>query len=643
MRIIWEGRHKINRQHAGNARKEYSCPQELTRSIEDAGTDVNAALCRGEPQCFKAERYVRERRKMSQKIENILNLALDATEEERMRSEDLETGYDPIENEWELIVKYSGDLAGVRELASSVTELMNGYAVIVIKESRIERLAGLDAVEFVEKPKNLYFQAENGRRVSCIDTVQNPPFGLSGEGVLVGIVDSGIDYENPDFRNGDGTTRIEALWDQTIDGNPPVGYSRGTEYTREQINLSLMSGDREIGRELVPSRDFSGHGTAVAGIAAGNGRGSEGRRLRGAAPSAGLLVVKMGNARETGFPRTTELMEGVDYVIRRAQEMRMPVAVNISFGNTYGSHDGTSLVERFLNDAADTWKNVICAGSGNEGSSAGHAAGQVREDMEETVQLAVQNREPALNVQIWKSYVDEMDISVVSPSGVTAGPFREILGPQRFVLGRTELLVYYGEPKPYSVKQEIYISFLPEESYIDSGVWRIVLTPRSIVDGTYQMWLPAQGALNEGTAFLFPDSGSTLTIPSTAARVITAAAYDGLSFSYADFSGRGASEGYDGSGVPKPDLAAPGVRISAPVPGGGYGEFTGTSFAAPFVTGAAALLMEWGIVLGNDPYLYGEKVKAYLRRGARQLPGYAEWPNPQLGYGALCVRDSIPV
>ena len=246
MRIIWEGRHKINRQHAGNARKEYRRPQELTRSIEDAGTDVNAALCRGEPQCFKAERYVRERRKMSQKIENILNLALDATEEERMRSEDLETGYDPIENEWELIVKYSGDLAGVRELASSVTELMNGYAVIVIKESRIERLAGLDAVEFVEKPKNLYFQAENGRRVSCIDTVQNPPFGLSGEGVLVGIVDSGIDYENPDFRNGDGTTRIEALWDQTIDGNPPVGYSRGTDRDSNlwRKNGSLYSNSR---------------------------------------------------------------------------------------------------------------------------------------------------------------------------------------------------------------------------------------------------------------------------------------------------------------------------------------------------------------------------------------------------------------
>ena len=299
-------------------------------------------------------------------------------------------------------------------------------------------------------------------------------------------------------------------------------------------------------------------------------------------------------------------------------------------------------MERFLNDAADIWKNVICAGSGNEGSSAGHAAGQVREDMEETVQLAVQNREPALNVQIWKSYVDEVDISVVNPSGVRVGPFQEILGPQRFVLGGTELLIYYGEPKPYSVKQEIYLSFIPRQSYVDSGVWKIVLTPRRIVEGDYDMWLPAQAALNVGTAFLLPNSASTLTIPSTASLVVTVAAYDARTFSYADFSGRGPASVYEGNDVPKPDLAAPGVRVTAPVPGGSYREFSGTSFATPFVTGGAALLMEWGIVKGNDPYLYGEKVKAYLRRGARELPGYNEWPNALLGYGALCVRDSIP-
>ncbi len=584
---------------------------------------------------------------MSQKVENILNLALNATPEERARSGELDVGYDPEEREWELIVKYSGSLESVRSISTSVTELMNGYAVIIVREERIEELAGIPEVEFIEKPKSLYFQADAGRQVSCIDTVQSAPYNLSGRGVLIGIVDSGIDYANPDFRNEDGTTRIVSLWDQSASGNPPAGYTVGSEFTREEINAvleeSASGGFPGVDTGTVLSRDTSGHGTAVAGIAAGNGRGSGGRIYRGTAPESELIIVKMGIPRQEGFPRTTELMTGVDYVIRKALELRMPVAVNISFGNTYGSHDGTSLVERFLNDISDTWKNVICIGSGNEGTTAGHTAGRVSDEEEEVQELAVQEREPALNVQIWKSYVDEMDISIASPSGERVGPLQEILGPQRFVLGDTELLVYYGEPKPYSVRQEIYISFIPRQSYVDSGVWQIILTPRRIVDGVYQMWLPAQAALNVGTSFLMPVSTSTLTIPSTASLAVTVAAYDARTFSYADFSGRGPAAVYEGSNVIKPDLAAPGVLVNAPVPGGGYSAFSGTSFAAPFVTGSAALLMEWGIVQGNDPYLYGEKVKAYLRRGAKELPGYSEWPNSLLGFGALCVRDSLPV
>ena len=569
---------------------------------------------------------------MSQKIENILNLALEATPEERARSAELDVGYDAGEREWDLIIKYSGSLDTAREIGESVTELLNNYAVVRIREDRIEALASLPEVEFVEKPKSLYFQADVGRQVSCIDAVQEAPYGLTGQGVLVGIVDSGIDLTNADFRNEDGTTRIAALWDQA-----------DREFTSEEINefLNAQGSERPAVRPPL-SVDSSGHGTAVAGIAAGNGRGSEGRRYRGAAPESELVIVKMKSPQPGGFPRTTELMTGVDYVIRKALELKKPVAVNISFGNTYGSHDGTSLVERFLNDISDTWKNVICIGSGNEGTAAGHAAGRVSDEEEAVQELAVQEREPTLNVQIWKSYVDEMDISVVNPSGERVGPFREILGPQRFLLGNTELLIYYGEPKPYSVRQEIYISFLPVQSYVDSGVWQIILTPKRIVDGAYQMWLPAQAALNVGTAFLTPNSMSTLTIPSTASQAVTVAAYDARTFSYADFSGRGPAAVYEGGNVPKPDLAAPGVLVNAPVPGGGYRAFSGTSFAAPFVTGSAALLMEWGIIQGNDPYLYGEKVKAYLRRGARELPGYSEWPNAQLGYGALCVRDSLP-
>lgn len=579
---------------------------------------------------------------MSQKLENLLNLALDADQGERERSEELDVGYDKEENVWELIVKYSGTLEAVRQTARSVTELLNGYAVIVIEEERIGQLAQLPEVEFIEKPKKLYFQTDVGRQVSCIDIVQDMPLSLRGKGTLIGIVDSGIDYENAEFRNEDGTTRIVSLWDQSVNGRPPAGYLAGTEYTREQIDAALATEDKEVRRQMVKTSDVSGHGTAVAGIAAGNGRGSEGRRFRGAAPEAELIIVKMGAPREGGFPRTTELMRGVDYIVRKAVELRRPVAINISFGNTYGSHDGTSLVERFLNDIADMWKNVICIGSGNEGASAGHVSGKVRRQISETVELAVQQREPALSIQIWKSYVDEMGVSVISPSGRQAGPFYEFLGAQRYILGDTELLIYYGEPKPYSVKQEIYLSLLPGKQYIESGVWKIVLTPGRIVDGEYQMWLPTQTSLNMGTAFLQPNSMSTLTIPSTASLAVTVAAYDARTFSHADFSGRGPAGMYEGENVLKPDIAAPGVRVTAPVPGGGYQSFSGTSFAAPFVTGSAALLMEWGIVRGNDPYLYGEKVKAYLRKGAKQLAGYERWPNALLGYGALCVRDSLP-
>ena len=553
---------------------------------------------------------------MSQKIENILNLALEATPEERARSAELDVGYDAGEREWDLIIKYSGSLDTAREIGESVTELLNNYAVVRIREDRIEALASLPEVEFVEKPKSLYFQADVGRQVSCIDAVQEAPYGLTGQGVLVGIVDSGIDLTNADFRNEDGTTRIAALWDQA-----------DREFTSEEINefLNAQGSERPAVRPPL-SVDSSGHGTAVAGIAAGNGRGSEGRRYRGAAPESELVIVKMKSPQPGGFPRTTELMTGVDYLIRKAQEMRMPIAVNISFGNTYGPHDGSSLVEQYLNDVSAIWKNVICIGTGNEGTAAGHAAGIVSDEEETVQELAVQEREH----------------SIISPAGEQAGPFREKTGAQRYLTGSTELLVYYGEPKPYSVRQEIFIAFLPMRDYVDSGVWQIVLTPRRIVAGTYQMWLPAQAALNVGTAFLTPDSMSTLTVPSTAARAVTVAAYDARTFSYADFSGRGPSAVYESAGVPKPDVAAPGVDVNAPIPGGGYRAFTGTSFAVPFAAGGAALLMEWGIVRGNDPYLYGEKVKAYLRRGARQLPGYRKWPNAQLGYGALCVRDSLP-
>ena len=567
-----------------------------------------------------------------QKLENILNLALDATEEERQKSLELDVGYDAIEREWDLIVKYSGSLEEIRNLGIQVVELQNEFAIVTIKESLIERLSEFPQIEYIEKPKRLFFSVENGKIASCIPPVQRPPYNLTGRGVLVGVIDSGIDYANPVFQNADGTTRIRNLWDQSLSQNPPEGYLIGTEYTSEQINEALRQPTMQERRQIVPSQDISGHGTAVAGVAAGGSN-----EYRGVAYESELIVVKLGIPKLDGFPRTTELMQAIDYVVRKALEYQMPVAVNISFGNTYGSHDGNSLLEQFIQDIANRWKSVICIGTGNEGNTAGHVSGVLSDDVEEEIELAVQENESTINVQIWKAYYDVMDISIQSPSGVRVGPIQEILGSQRFRIGETELLLYYGEPGPYTIDQEIFIDFLPRTDYINSGVWKIILTPRRIISGNYALWLPSSNVLNEGTGFLFPSVQGTLTIPSTAFRTIGVGAYNSETMTYADFSGRGS-----GARI-KPDIVAPGVNIRAPIPGGSFGEFSGTSFATPFVTGSAALMMQWGIVNGNDPFLYGEKVKAYFQRGAREILGFTEYPNEVVGYGALCVRASLPI
>jgi subtilisin family serine protease len=330
-------------------------------------------------------------------------------------------------------------------------------------------------------------------------------------------------------------------------------------------------------------------------------------------------------------------MEAMEFVIRYALSVVKPIAINISFGNNYGSHTGRALLESFIDDVANMGRSSIVIGTGNEGATGNHAGGILQPGITELVSFTVSDYEFSINLQIWKNYYDHFDISIIAPNGVRVGPIPSILGTQQFRVAQTEIFIYYGEPTPYNGQQEIYIELIPIGNYINSGVWRIELVPRRIVVGNYDMWLPSGGVKNPASRFLISSEFTTLTVPSTAYRAITVGAYNAFSASYAPFSGRGFTRDLR----IKPDLVAPGVNINSCAPGGGYTIRSGTSMATPFVTGSAALLMEWGIIQGNDPYLYGEKLKAYLIDGARPLRIENVYPNRTLGYGALCLENTF--
>lgn len=575
----------------------------------------------------------------SQKAENLLNLALSIPELDRIQTEELNVGFDPETKVWEIIVKYSGRLQDALKMRFpdvGIQELYGNFAILKIPEQMVETvITDIEEIEYAEKPKRLYFALNQARTASCFLPVQSVnSLQLSGRGVLIGIVDSGIDFFHKDFRNEDGSSRILFLQDQVLE----------RVFTKEEIDQALSEEDPDIAGQIIQSVDLSGHGTAVAGIAAGNGRESNGR-YRGAAYESELIVVRLGIPEPNGFPRTTQVMQGLDFIVKKAVELGRPIAVNLSFGNSYGSHDGSGLFERYIDQLAEIGRSIFVIGSGNEGNQAGHTGGYFQKlndksKMEDSIiELSVAPYEPGFSVQLWKHYVDEFDIFLTNPSGRVTQPIIQRFGPTEIDVEGTRVLVYYGEPSPFSEAQEIYFEFLPNEGYIESGIWKITLRPRKIVIGRYDVWLPTAGARNRSTRFLRPIPETTLTTPSTALRPLSVGAYDDVTMTYASFSGRGNTRDYQ---IPKPDLVAPGVGIIAPQRGGGYAPVTGTSFAAPLAAGAAALLMEWGIVLENDPYLYGDKIKTYLRKGARRILGETEYPNPRVGYGALCVADSIP-
>lgn len=612
---------------------------------------------------------------MNQKIENLLNVSLDATREELESSESLSTGFNWRDNTWEIIVRYTGNLENIKANYNVyVRELLFNYAIIVTDKATIELISQEPQIVYVEKPKSLYFQLERAKSAACASNVrvgQPGAYGyknisrninesisentsgnigsgqtgqgiggiadngiqyLSGKGVITAIIDTGINIYSSEFRNADGSTRILDIYDQTLQ----------REYSAADID-AFIGKDRNVytGRDIsqeenegIPAFDNIQHGTNVAVIACGKS---------GVAYESDIIVVKMGYSYNNQFPRTTSLMDAIDYIIRKAMEYNRPVAINISYGMNYGDHNGNTLLESYINAAASGYKCSICIGSGNEADKAVHYGGTIKNAQTDTVEIAVGEYQSSIDIQIWKYYWDDIRVTLISPDGterviVTHGKI------SRYTLGRTNVISLSGEPSPYNLYQEIYINLQLQGSYITSGIWKIQLYGENVRQGTYNIWLPASVSLNRATGVIRPVAYDTITIPATAGGCISVGAYNSYTGAYAAFSGRGSALTDVLTAGIKPDILAPGVDISIrrdTRQGVVYTSVTGTSYATPFVTGAAALLMQWGIVMENDRFMYGEKLKAYLRSGARQLDGVTQTPNPVTGYGALCVEDSI--
>ena len=550
----------------------------------------------------------------------------------------LQLGFDK-EGNWQVLVKYNGDIEAVARSEGGFAQIIsNQFAVLTLRPDRIRNLLKYTQVEYIETPKKLVYSVETSMQASCITSVQNNlPYKLKGKGVLLGIIDSGINYSHPDFRNSDGTTRIAYIWDQTILGNPPEGYLIGTEYTSEDINKALEETNMSKRRQIVPSVDNVGHGTHVAGIAGGNGRASNGN-IVGGAPEAEFIIVKLGKPDFEGFVRNIEIMLALRYVLDKATKLGKPVAINISIGTNSGPHDGSALLEQYIDDMATTWKNNIIIAAGNEGNTKNHTEGMVMQNGTATIEIQIAEGTLYYPVIVWQSPLDNVSFEIVDPSGRKTPEIFYAQGPRKFGLGASKVYTAFAGPSPLSGNIEFGVVLLPTTGDITSGIWKIIIRGKNIVDGKFDAWGPTLEEGGKDNFFLKPVVETTITTPATAMMGISVGAYNHVTNQIASFSGRG--YGRDNV-IIKPDLVAPGVDIrSASHTTNGYRALSGTSMAAPHVTGGVALLMEWGIVQGNNPFLYGANLKTYLLRGAIRNTGKA-YPTPIWGYGRLCVKESL--
>lgn len=522
------------------------------------------------------------------------------------------------------------------------------FAVLHIPMDDLESPMNFSYYTYSAIPKLYSLLATDSMEASGILPASRiPAFGNQGQGVLIGFVDTGIDYQNPLFRKEDGSSRILGIWDQTLETGAPDpvnGFQAlyGTQYSREEIDQALAAPDPLA---LVPSADENGHGTFLASVAAGGEDPDQ--DFTGAAPRASIAMVKLKPAKAylrdfyliregADAYQENDIMMGVAYLLHLARRFSMPLVICLGLGTNQGSHVGKSPLGLYLDDINIYAGTAVITAAGNETGYGHHYRAVTRpEETLQTVELNVGEKDSGFSMEFWAQDVDIYRVGFISPTGEVVDPLPSSTEEEnviRFLVEQTEITVFSSIVNTATGSQMVFIRFKDPMP----GIWNLTVSSALNVTGAFHIWLPSRGFISDTTYFLRPDPDTLVTGPGNSQYALTVSAYDHTTGGIYIHSSRGFSR----SGQIKPELAAPGVNITGAGLRSGFVQRSGTSAAAAHAAGAAAILLHWGILERNDPFMNTSAIKTYLIRGAKRNPALT-YPNREFGYGTLDLYQAF--
>lgn len=512
------------------------------------------------------------------------------------------------------------------------------YGVVYTKRTNNETIRIADAGGYNYIPKLYALSDSTGMDPARFagDTKEKA-LKLQGEDVIIGFIDTGIDYQNPVFLDEFGNSKIIGIWDQTIQtGSAPAGMDYGSEYRSELIDQALASQDP---LNLVPSVDEDGHGTFIAGIAAGSPDYKN--DFSGVAGRAKIAMVKLKPAKQylrdfylikedAAAYSETDIMLGIRYLLHLQEELVKPLVICIGLGTTYGDHTGNGPLGAFLGMISKKTASAVVIGTGNEVNKGLHYSGHLDSaEVSQDVEILVPHNSSGFILELWYQEPERYQVGFIPPTGELLFKQSDRLDSDNVYhikLEQTSIYINDWITEPGSGGQLIFMRFHKPRP----GIWRIRIRCIEHQNGVFHMWLPHSEFITPGTSFVKSDPLTTAACPSHQENIISVGAYDHQTNRIYEESGKGPSR----SGHNLPDVMAPGVNVYGPAPGGRYVMRTGTSVAAAHAAGAAACMMEWGFYHSGQLHFDSDDVKRLIIDSAAKNADLF-YPDKDWGYGVL--------